>query len=94
MEKKGLPIRKSRAILLTMQMVLTLLLLAVALYLLVFASINHLGGWMIASYVCIIISVTVILLASEVSFIKEISELNRDGKAARNACGRTMSHMI
>ncbi len=58
MQKYGM--KKDKAILLFVQMVLTFLLLVVAVYLLVFVDIHNLGGWMIASYILITLSVLAI----------------------------------
>ena len=55
MQKYG--IKKGQAILLFVQMILIFLLLVVAVYLLVFVDIHNLGGWMIASYILITLSV-------------------------------------
>ena len=55
--EKRLGIKKPKAIMLFVQMILLLFLLAISIYLLVFVAANNLGGWMIASYVFIILSV-------------------------------------
>ncbi len=60
--KKKLGINTPKAVLLAVQIILTLFLLAVSIYLLVFVSINNLGGWMIASYVQITISALALLM--------------------------------
>ena len=45
-------------------------------------------------WVAMNISMTVMLEASDVSFTRPISELDRGGKAVRSACGSTMRRMI
>lgn len=58
---KKLGIRKDKAILLFLQMILTIILLIASIYLLVFICINNLGPWMIASYIFITLSVLTII---------------------------------
>ena len=60
--REKLGIKTSQLVLLAIQIVLTVLLLAVAVYLLIFVSANQLGGWMIASYIQITISVLALIL--------------------------------
>ena len=54
-------IKKSKAILLFVQMILTIILLITSVYLLIFVISNKLGGWMISSYVLIILTVLTII---------------------------------
>lgn len=70
-EKFG--IKKPKAILLFVQMLFIILLLAVSIYLLVFVSANNLGGWMIASYVFITLSVLSFIVYSCVGYKKKES---------------------
>lgn len=72
--REKLGIKTPQLVLLVIQIVLTVLLLAVAVYLLVFVSANQLGGWMIASYIQITISVLALILYFIVG--------HRKGKAA------------
>lgn len=58
--EKKYGLKKPKAILLFVQMLLTIILLVVALYLLVYVSINGLGAWMITSYIFISLSVLAI----------------------------------
>lgn len=67
-EKIG--IMKSKAIILFVQMLLTIILLATSIYLLVFVSINNLGGWMVASYIFITLSVISIIVYAIVGYKK------------------------
>ena len=60
--REKLGIKTSQLVLLAIQIVLTVLLLVVAVYLLIFVSVNQLGGWMIASYIQITISVLALVL--------------------------------
>ena len=59
--EKRLGIKKPKAIMLFLQMFLVLFLLGVSIYLLVFVISNNLGGWMIASYILIIVSVLAVV---------------------------------
>ena len=59
--EKRLGISKPKAIMLFAQMILTMVLLVISVYLLVFVASNNLGGWMIASYILIILSVLAIM---------------------------------
>lgn len=72
-EKLG--IKKPKAILLFVQMLFIILLLAVSIYLLIFVSANNLGGWMIASYVFITLSVLSFIVYSCVGYKKESAYL-------------------
>ena len=63
-------IKKDKAILLFVQMILTIILLIVSIYLLVFISVNNLGGWMIASYILITLSVLTIICYSIIGYKK------------------------
>ena len=54
--EKKFGIKKTQGIMLFVQMILTCFLLLVSIYLLVFVISNNLGGWMISSYILIIIS--------------------------------------
>ena len=67
-EKFGL--KKSKAILLFLQMILTLLLLAASVYLLIFVISNNLGSWMTISYVFITLSIVSIIFYSTYGFKK------------------------
>lgn len=68
---KKLGIRKDKAILLFVQMILSIILLVVSIYLLVFVGINHLGGWMISSYILITLSVLAIIVYGVIGFKKK-----------------------
>lgn len=52
---------KFKLIFLILQMVLTFVLLFISVYLLIFVISNNLGGWMITSYIFIIISIIAML---------------------------------
>ena len=58
---KRFGINKPKAIMLFVQMILVLFLLAISIYLLVFVISNNLGGWMVSSYIFIILSVLAII---------------------------------
>ena len=58
-EKYGL--KKSSAILLFVQMIWIVIALAMVVYLLIFVASNHLGGWMLASYIFILLSILSII---------------------------------
>ena len=58
-EKYGL--KKSSAILLFVQMIWIVIALAMVVYLLIFIASNHLGGWMLASYIFILLSILSII---------------------------------
>ena len=59
-EKFGL--EKSKAILLFIQMILSIIVLITSIYLLVFTIVNKLSGWMIASYIFITVSIVAVIL--------------------------------
>ncbi len=59
-EKFGL--EKSKAILLFIQMILSIIILITSIYLLVFTIVNKLSGWMITSYIFITISIVAVIL--------------------------------
>ena len=54
--EKKYGIKKDKAILLFFQMLLTVIVTITALYLLIFVNVHNLGGWMISSYIFILIS--------------------------------------
>ena len=58
-EKYGL--KKSSAILLFVQMIWIIIALATAVYLLIFVASHQLGGWMLASYIFILLSILSII---------------------------------
>ena len=68
--EKKLGIQKYKAIMLFVQMILTLLLLVVSFYLLVFVIANGLGGMMIASYILIILSSLAIICYGIIGYKK------------------------
>ena len=68
-EKFGL--EKPKAIMLFIQMLLIILLFITSIYLLVFVIINKLGGWMIASYIFITLSIISIMLYSIFGYKKD-----------------------
>ena len=51
--EKRFGLKKSKAILLFIQMFLIVFLLIISIYLLIFVISNKLGGWMISSYIFI-----------------------------------------
>ena len=63
-------LKKPKAVMLFIQMLLILFLLVVSIYLLVFVSSHHLGGWMITSYIFITLSVISIICYSVVGYKK------------------------
>ena len=65
-----LGIKKNKAIMLFVHMVLTILLLAVSVYLLIFVISNSLGGYMISSYILITISVLAIICYGIIGYRK------------------------
>ena len=65
-----LGIKKNKAIMLFVQMILTILLLAVSVYLLIFVISNNLGGYMISSYILITISVLAIICYGIIGYRK------------------------
>ncbi len=68
---KTLGIKKDKAIMLFVQMILSVILLAASIYLLVFISINDLGGWMISSYIFITLSVLAIMTYGIIGYKKK-----------------------
>ena len=62
--EKRFGLKKTKATMLFVQMILILFLLVISLYLLVFVISNHLGGWMITSYIFITLSVITIICYS------------------------------
>ena len=68
--EKRFGIKKNQAIGLFIQMLFTTILLIVGIYLLTFVISNKLGGWMIASYILIIISVISIMIYGIIGFKK------------------------
>ena len=68
--EKRLGIKKSQAIMLFVQMILTIVLLGVSIYLLYFVIANGLGPWMIASYVLITVSVLAIIFYGALGYKK------------------------
>lgn len=68
---KKLGIKKDKAIFLFIQMILSIILLVASIYLLVFVSINQLGGWMISSYVFITLSVLAIIAYGIIGYKKK-----------------------
>ena len=68
--EKKLGIKKHKAILLFVQMLFIILLLIASVYLLIFVISNSLGGWMIASYVLITISVLALICYAVVGYKK------------------------
>ena len=68
---KKLGIRKDKAILLFVQMILLIVILAVSIYLLVFVSVNQLGGWMISSYILITLSILAIIAYGVIGYKKK-----------------------
>lgn len=67
---KKLGIEKDKAIFLFIQMILSILLLVASVYLLIFVSVNQLGGWMISSYILISLSVLAIIAYGSVGYKK------------------------
>ena len=68
--EKRLGIKKPKAIALFVQMLLTIVLLIVSVYLLIFVVSNGLGGWMISSYIFITLSVLAIIFYAIIGFKK------------------------
>jgi hypothetical protein len=67
---KKLGIRKDKAVLLFVQMILTVILLIASIYLLIFVCTNNLGAWMISSYVFITLSVLAIIAYGIIGYKK------------------------
>ena len=68
--EKKFGLKKSKAILLFIQMILTVILLVASVYLLIFTLKNGLSGVMIASYVFIVISILAVIFYSTLGFKK------------------------
>ena len=68
--EKKFGLKKSKAIMLFIQMFFIIFLLVVSIYLLIFVTSNKLGGWMIASYILITLSVIAIILYSTFGYKK------------------------
>lgn len=68
--EKKFHLKKSLAIMLFVQMILTIILLLVSIYLLYFVIAHKLGGWMIASYILITISVISLITYSIIGYKK------------------------
>ena len=68
--EKRFGLKKPKAIMLFVQMILILFLLVISIYLLVFVISNNLGGWMITSYIFITLSVVTMICYSVVGFKK------------------------
>ena len=64
-------LKKSKAILLFMQMILIIFQMLVSFYLLCFVIKNNLGGWMISSYILISISIIAVIVYSIYGYKKE-----------------------
>ena len=62
--EKKYNLKKSKLILLFIQMILTIILLITSIYLLIFVISNNLGGWMITSYIFITMSIISIIIYS------------------------------
>ena len=62
--EKRLGIKKPKAILLFVQMILVILMFVTAIYLLVFTCIYNIGGWMVSSYIFITLSVLAMICYS------------------------------
>lgn len=68
--EKRLGIKKPKAIMLFVQMILMIFLLVISIYLFVFVDMNHLGPWMMTSYAFIILSVVSLISYAIVGFKK------------------------
>lgn len=68
--EKKYNLKKSKAILLFVQMILTIFLFVASIYLLFFVIKNKLGGWMITSYIFITISIIAIIIYSVYGYKK------------------------
>lgn len=68
--EKKLGIKKSKAILLALQMVLTIILLIASIYLLIFVASHKLGTWMVLSYIFITLSVLSIICHGIIGYKK------------------------
>lgn len=63
-------IRKDKAILLFLQMLLTVVITVISIYLLIFIVINNLGPWMISSYIFISLSALAIICYGIIGYKK------------------------
>ena len=63
-------IRKDKAILLFLQMLLTVVITVISIYLLIFIIINNLGPWMISSYIFICLSTLAIICYGIIGYKK------------------------
>ena len=68
--EKRFGLKKSKAIMLFIQMFFIIFLLVISIYLLIFVTSNNLGGWMITSYIFITLSVITIILYSTFGYKK------------------------
>ena len=68
--EKRFGLKKSKAIMLFIQMFFIIFLLVVSIYLLIFVASNNLGGWMITSYIFITLSVLAIICYSTYGYKK------------------------
>ena len=68
--EKRFGLKKPKAIILFVQMLFIIFILIVSIYLLIFVISNNLGGWMIASYIFITLSVVVIIYYSTFGYRK------------------------
>ena len=68
--EKKLGIKKTKAIMLFIQMIFIVILLVTSIYLLVFVISNNLGGWMIASYIFITLSILALICYAIIGFKK------------------------
>ena len=74
--EKRFGLKKSKALMLFVQMFLVIFMLVVSIYLLVFVISNHLGGWMITSYIFITLSVVTIICYSVIGYKKSDAFIN------------------
>lgn len=68
--EKRFGLKKSKAIMLFIQMFLIIFLLAISIYLLIFVTKHKLGGWMISSYIFITLSILAIICYSIIGYKK------------------------
>lgn len=68
--EKRFGLKKSKAIMLFIQMFLIIFLLIISIYLLIFVISNKLGGWMISSYIFITLSILAIICYSIIGYKK------------------------
>ncbi len=69
--EKKYGLKKDKALLLFFQMLLIIVVLITSAYLLIFVSMNNLGGWMISSYVFILLSVLAITAYATIGYKKK-----------------------